>query len=329
MASIRKYPKGYRAQVYIKGQRDSGTFRTRREAEVWAFQREEELRGDSSKPDTHTLKQALERYAEEVSPTKRGERWEIVRISAFLKEPALPCSADLGSLTPDDFGKWRDARLRAVQSGTVRREIALLSAVLESARREWRWIESNPLRDMRKPKAPDHREVLISPFVALRMLRAMSYHSGPCRSATQAVAVAFLLALRTGMRAGELCKLKWVDVHDGYCHLPETKTVKRDVPLTYKAMRLIQSMAGWDDVFVFGMTAQTLDALFRRYRNRAGLSGFTFHDSRHTAATMLSRKLDVLTLCKMFGWKSTSQALTYFNPTPESIRQQLERGRSR
>lgn len=59
MASIRKYPKGYRAQVYIKGQRDSGTFRTRREAEAWAFQREEELRGGAAHSAARTLKQAL------------------------------------------------------------------------------------------------------------------------------------------------------------------------------------------------------------------------------------------------------------------------------
>lgn len=328
MSSIKPHSKGYRAQVYVKGQRDSGTFRTKREAEAWAFRREEELRKGKAE-EVHTLKQALERYAEEVSPNKRGERWEVVRISAFLKEPSMPCSADIRSLTPEDFGVWRDARLKVVQTGTVRREIGLLSAALETARLEWKWIDVNPLRDMRKPKAAAHRDIVITMPQVRRMLRVMSYHSGPCKSATQAVGVAFLLALRTGMRAGEICNLKWGDMRDGFCHLPVTKTVKRDVPLTYQAMRLIRSMAGWDDVFVFGIKAQTLDALFRRYKTRAGMSGFTFHDSRHTAATMLSRRLDVLPLCKMFGWKSTSQALTYFNPSPNSIRQQLERGQSR
>ncbi len=81
-------------------------------------------------------------------------------------------------------------------------------------------------------------------------------------------------------------------------------------------------------VKVLGLSSQTLDALFRRYRQRAGLSGFTFHDARHTAATMLARRLDVLTLCKMFGWKSTSQALTYYNPTPAQIKRMLERPRA-
>lgn len=182
----------------------------------------------------------------------------------------------------------------------------------------------NPIKDMRKPRSPDHRDVVITPLQAIKMLRAMSYHRGLCKSSTQAVCVAFLLAMRTGCRAGELCGLRWKDVKDGFISV-DGKTGKRDVPITYKSKRLIDSMLGWDWILVFGLSTQTLDALFRRYRKRAGLDGFTFHDTRHTAATMLAPRLDVLTLCKMFGWKSTSQALTYYNPTANDIRKRLER----
>ena len=334
MASISKYGKGYRAQVFTLGVRDSATFRTKREAEAWAFQREAEIR--NPKPsNSRTLEDALIRYRDEVSPTKRGERWELVRISAFIKEPALPTSCALSDLTTDDLGRWRDSRLKLVTPGAVLREISLLSAVLETARREWGWINENPLSDMRKPRSPDHREVIISPWLAIKMLKAMGYHrSGLCKSTTQAVCIAFLVAMRTGMRAGELCKLKWDDVKDGFFRVTGLergagKTGKRDVPMVRKVARLIESMRGFDNTYVFGMSSQTLDALFRRYRDRAGLSGFTFHDTRHTAATMLSGKLDVLTLCKMFGWRSTTQALTYYNPTPEQIRKRLERDQSR
>lgn len=52
-----------------------------------------------------------------------------------------------------------------------------------------------------------------------------------------------------------------------------TKPRPRNVPLEPKAKRIIDSMVGWDSVLVFGLAAQTLDALFRRYRDRAGLSG--------------------------------------------------------
>ena len=325
MASITKYRTGYRAQVFVGGVRDSATFRLRREAEIWAHRRENDLRNPP--PVVFTLRQALERYAEEVSPTKRGERWEIVRIAAFLRS-SLPIDSPINEITPDILGRWRDDRLREVKPGSVIRDCSLLSAIFETARREWRWIAVNPMADLRRPREPAHRDVTITPWQAIRMLRTMGYRRGPCKSSTQAVCVAFLLALRTGMRAGELCNLKWMDVRDGFCNLPVTETVARDVPLTAKAMRLVDSMRGFDRVYVLGLKSQTLDALFRRYRQRAGLGGFTFHDARHTAATLLARRLDVLTLCKMFGWKSTSQALTYYNPTAGQIKLMLERARS-
>ncbi len=80
-------------------------------------------------------------------------------------------------------------------------------------------------------------------------------------------------------------------------------------------------MRGWDASSVFGLKSQTLDALFRKNRKRADLSGFTFHDARHTAATRLamSRKVDALQLCKIFGWKNPKQSLAYFNPTASQI----------
>lgn len=327
MASIQKTAKGYRAQVYVRGIRDSQTFRTRREATAWAEARTLALRADAVKTpqERHTLADAMRRYAEEVSPSKRGGRWELVRIAALLRDANLPTGELLGELSPEPFGIWRDARLRQVQAGSVLREIALLSAIIETARLEWKWIDRNPLRDIRKPRMPDHREVVISPAQVRGILRATHYSPRlPARTVAQAVAVCFLVALRTGMRAGELAGLTWNRVAEDHAILPITKTIPRTVPLTRKATRLLEKMRGYDPETVFGLTPQTLDANFRKYRNRAGLAGFTFHDARHTAATMLARKLDVLDLCRMFGWTTTKHALVYYNPTASSIAQILD-----
>jgi integrase len=73
-------------------------------------------------------------------------------------------------------------------------------------------------------------------------------------------------------------------------------------------------MKGWDDDCVFGLKTASLDALFRKYRGRADLDGFTWHDTRHTAATMISKKVDVLDLCKIFGWTDPKMAMKYYNP---------------
>lgn len=325
MPSITKHSKGYRVQVYVRGKRDSKTFRTQREASAWGYARETELRAmqAASPGELHTLADAMRKYANEVSPSKRGHRWEEIRLEAMIRAADLPVNHKLAAITPDMIGQWRNFRLTQVGPGTVLREIGLLSAVLETARREWRWITVNPIADVRKPKMPDHREVLITRPQIKAMLRVMGYSpSRPIRTVAQACAVAFLIALRTGMRAGELCGVKWSDVYEGYCKV-NGKTGKRDVPLTAKAQRLIEAMRGYDPVYVVGVTPQSLDAMFRKYRKRAGLSGFTWHDSRHTAATWIAQKLHVLDLCKMFGWSNPARAMVYYNPKAADIAKRL------
>jgi integrase len=208
-----------------------------------------------------------------------------------------------------------------VGPASVLREISLLSSVFETARLEWRWVSSNPCRDIRKPAEAKHRERVLAWREIRQMLRQMGYQRHDKITTTgQAVAMAMLMAIRTGMREGELCKLTWDHVHSSHVHLPITKNGNpRDVPLSKGANRILGRMKGWDDELVFGLTTASLDALFRKYRKRAGLSGFTFHDTRHTAATMIAKKVQILDLCKMFGWKDPKMAMVYYNPHASSI----------
>lgn len=333
MASITPTASGYRAQVYVAGVRDSATKRTRREALAWAAARETEIREQKSLPAAvrFTLADALRRYRDEVCPGKRGQRWEILRINAMLRaDSGLAVERRIGEITPDILGEWRTQRSRTVKAGTILREIGLLSAVFEEARRVWKWIVVSPVTDMRKPPAPDHREVVIGRWQIRAMLRGFGYSPRcPIETKTQACAVAFLAALRSGMRAGELCRLEWDNMRPSWCVLKTTKTKPRDVPLTPQALRTIARMRGFHPRRVFGIDAATLDTLFRRTRAEVGLSGFTFHDSRHTAATWLAPCIDVLDLCKMFGWKDPKRAMTYYNPTAADIARRITQGQGR
>lgn len=328
MAKPKKTPEGtWRIQFMVGGVRDGGTFPTAREANEYQARRTAELLAvKSGKVGTvKTLRDALRRYAEEVSPTKRGESKEIIRLAAFERQ-SLPLDKKLASLTTADLALWRDSRLAVNARGSVLRDMTLLGSVLEVARREWQWIETNPMRDVKRPANPDHRQRVISGVEVRRMLRAMGYTRGPARSVSQAVACAFLLALSTGMRAGEICGLTWCRVRGDHVRLLETKNgTARDVPLSTVGRRIVARMEGFDAVLVFGITSQTLDALFRKYRDRAGLAGFTFHDTRHTAATRLalSGKVQALELCAIMGWKNPRQAMVYFNPTASQLAARL------
>ena len=322
MASIAAHKDGYRAQVYVAGQRDSKVFRTKREAFAWATAREVALREEAKKPlgKKHTLLDALRKYGEEVSPHKKGERWESVRLVAF--EKSLPVDLLIADVTPYALSQWRDQRMKIVTAGSVIREFSLLSHVFETARREWGWIETNPAGDVRRPAAPPHRDTVINRSQIRIMLRVMGYRRGPVRSVSHACACAFLIALRTGIRAGELCSLPWEKVYADYVAV-DGKTGPRDVSVTTRVVRVIEQLRGWDTDLVIGVKPATLDAMFRKYRAKAGLEGFTFHDSRHTAATWLAHRLNVLDLCKMFGWKNPKMAMVYYNPTASDITKRL------
>jgi integrase len=157
-----------------------------------------------------------------------------------------------------------------------------------------------------------------------KILRALGF---PKRALPRhAVAHAFLLALLTGMRQGELASITWANVKPNYIHLPDTKNGKsRDVPLSSMAKAVVQRMRGYHAESMFHITAASIDTHFRNARDRAGLEGFTWHDTRHTAATRIGRSgvWSVLELCKAFGWSDPKMAMIYVNPTGDDLAAKL------
>jgi integrase len=329
MATFYRLPSGrWRAQIKTKGARDSESFPTKSAAIRWAADREAQLEHEASAgPERlYALSDVLTRYRDEVTPARRGARAERTRIDAMIRHYPGLVSLKLAALTPERLGQWRDERLLEVKRSTVTRYMTVITSALEHARREWRWIKVNPMRDVKRPAGTKHRERTLQWREIRRMLKAAGYAPGRCKTVTEATARAMLFALRCGMRAGEVCALRWEDVHSDYARVELQKGIVeegRDVPLSRGARRVLEGMRGWDDRLVFGFHRQTLDAMFRKLRMRAGLTGFTYHDTRHTAATIISRKVDVLTLCKIFGWKDLKRALTYYNPSASEIAKRL------
>lgn len=332
MASIEKTASGeYRARVKRRGERDSKTFALRRDAVAWAKHREDEIdrRADRTLGEVRTLGDALRRYAAEVAPTHKGERWEQIRLAAMERQ--LPITLPLARITHEHLTRWRDARSAVVSPDSVRREMALLGSVLTHARRDWRWIADSPMADVRRPRSSPHRNRVMTRGELRAILRALKHRRGRPATMKGIVALALLLALRTGMRAGELTGMQWALVADRSVTLPATKNGSaREVPLSRKAVRLLDRARGLDDVLVLPVGTQTLDALFRAARDAAGIDGLRWHDSRHTAATRIGAtvgqpgRLSFPEFCKMFGWRDPRMALTYTNPSADALADKLD-----
>lgn len=329
MASFHRRGSVWRALLCVNRIRDSRTFATKKEAQAWAARRETELLmatavGSDASP--HTLAEALTRYAKEISPTHKGQDWEIVRLRSFSKQALFPRDRWLHEITVKELMAWRDARLASVSAGAVLREISLLSSVFEAARRQWLWIAENPVHSLVKPRAPASRDKLLTRTEIRQVLRALKHNPQADHPTlvTQTVAIAFVLGLRTGMRASELCGLTWDRVYPGYVRLPVTKNgTARDVPISKKAARIIGKMRSWDEKRVLALDPRTLDALFRKAKKAAGIENVVFHDTRHWAATQLGKKLPILDLCRAFGWKNPKMAMVYYNRSAADIAQLL------
>lgn len=323
MATYKKLQSGrWQAQVARSGVRRARSFRTKREAQDWAS-REEYLitEGDAATAAAQKLRDVFGRYAREVSATKRGERWEVIRLERLSKDKIADIR--VSEVTPSDFADWRDRRLTEVAPASVSREMTLMSAVMNVARREWGLIKVNPLADVRKPSPPPPRDRRVSPDE----IDALVKEAGTDLSRVRARAVhAFRFAVETAMRAGEIVGLTWenVDAERRVAHLPRTKNgSSRDVPLSTAAVALLQDLPGREGR-CFDLRSDQLDVMFRRARDGAGIENLRFHDSRHEAITRLARKVDVLPLARIVGHKDIKMLMVYYNETAEDLARRLD-----
>lgn len=309
-----------RVKVMRKGVTYTATFRSKVLAEAWAA-------GYTGAPrNVTTLADALRAYSAKVSPTKRGSRWERIRLAKFLRD--LPFAGKpIDRIVADDISVWRDDRLAEVSGSSVMRELTVLSAVFQWARLEKGWIQTNPCHSIRWPKGNPPRKRRVTPADTKAILGALGWRRRQVQSMNDQVAVAFLLAIETAMRAGELLSLspEQVFLDRRYVHLDKTKNGdSRDVPLSKEAVRLFRLLVPHDGR-MFQLRSGSLDTLFRRARDAAGLVDLHYHDARREACTRLSKKLEVMELAAMTGHRDLRTLMrVYYSPEPMEAARKLD-----
>jgi integrase len=173
-----------------------------------------------------TLGDLLRKYGEEVTPTKKGRDKEKFRLRILQR--SLLSGVSLRNLKSHHVTRFREDRLKEVSSGTVLKDLGLLSAVINTGRTEWgleNVIRTNPVSMISKPKAPRPRDRRLEAGELERLL------AGSPNAWFKRVV---LFAIETEMRRGEILSLTWENVHlkKRYAHLPDTKNGdNRDAPL--------------------------------------------------------------------------------------------------
>jgi len=323
MASIQRSRGGWRVQVVVDGRRLSRCFKRKAEAKAWAMA--QEMKQDDQVLPDYTWAQALDKFQEKVSCHRAGAQWEKPRLERFAQ--AHFAGLRLGDLRAEAFAQWRDARLQQVKPGTVAREMTLMRAVLETARRDWHWLHHNPMKDVRWPKCPNGRARRILPQEEAALVAAFGLNQGlKAHTCTQRVGLAFLLALETGMRSSEMLSLTWPHIHlkQRYVRLPKTKNGDtRDVPLSRRAVAILQTLPQQSGP-VFQLTAAQRDALWRKVRDKTGIADLHFHDSRAEAIWRLPKKLNVLDLARIIGHRDPKSLMIYYNDSASELAKLLD-----
>jgi integrase len=352
MAYFRKLPSGsWRAEVEVQGHRETrGGFATKGEAREWAAQVEADARaGSLGKWPAKTLDDALERYSREVSSGKGSSRFELGLIARIRRDfPAL-CALPFSTIPPDKLNEWMQARLGQVKPATVQREANMLRNVWTVGAKVWRWCPmDSPWAYLKQPGKQPPRTRRVHWTEARRVLRRLGYiTSKPPHNTQSQIAHAWLIALRTAMRSGEILGLTRaaVNLETRVVRLDKHKTQHhtgrpRFVPITKQAARLLGVLCvaaenrqktgkkpaenRQEDERLFTVTAASKDALFRRAVDSCGIVGMTFHDSRAEALTLLSRRVDLLTLQKISGHADVNVLVnSYYRATPEQIAARL------
>lgn len=304
MATITKNSAGnWKAIIRKRGWPTSTkTFRTKRDASDWARRTEDEMvRGvyvDRAGAERLTLREALERYLREVSPTKRPST---AKREGQARDALVPSLGDyaLAALSPDVIATYRDGRLSEGKSAdTVRIELALLSHLFTTAIRKWRvGLVYNPVLNVRKPPSGAGRNRHLTADEEQRLVASCAQHSNPMLSWLVRV------ALHTGMRVGEIQTLRrdQVDLSRRIINLEQTKNGSaRTVPLSEKATATIrealENPIRPDDTDLIFWGEPGRDGTRRPYEfrpawrlmlERADIKGLRFHDLRHEAVSRL------------------------------------------
>ena len=330
MATIVQRGNKWRVQIRLRGVTRSNTFERHADAKAWAARTESQildgLQGNASR--NKTFGDIAQRYLEEVTPQKRGQREESYRIGRILQ--AHLSTIYLSDLRPQDIADWRDDRLKEVSSASVIREITTISAICNQAMREWGLLNDNPVLKISKPKPTKARTRRPTEQEIGELCKAMLLTEDTTKPelVTQRVALALLFAIETAMRAGEICGLTWNDMYltKRIAHLPITKNgSSRDVPLSKRAIEIIEKLKGIDEKSVFNVDAKTLDVLFRRARDKCEIEDLHFHDTRREALTRMSKKVPVEMLAKISGHKDLRILLNvYYRPEMSDIASMLD-----
>lgn len=211
-------------------------------------------------------------------------------------------------------------KIKTNKPATVNRHLATIKHMFTKAV-EWNMVEEDVLKRVRKVKLlqeNNRRLRYLTQEECQALIHACDAHAKPI----------VVMALNTGMRKGEILKLKWenIDLKNGFILLNQEQTKnseRKEIPINSTLRETLLKITRRLDipyVFYNPKTDKPYDNIVKSFytaMKRAGIRDFRFHDLRHTFASQLVMAgVDITTVKELLGHKTLTMTLRYSHLAP-------------
>ncbi len=239
------------------------------------------------------------------------------------------------SVTAREIEVWRDGLAESLSPASVAHHLTMLRAIFNRGVRDGK-LPSSPTLRVEFPRENNARLRYLTEDEEPRLIDALAERLRPLA----------IVAIHTGLRAGELLRLRWSDVDfgSGSIHVREAKSGEgRRLPLNQTGLAALRQLRGErpkviqlevrrgaiEGGHVFGPDGNalrmSLNREFRRAVKAAGIDELRFHDLRHTFASRLAmRGLDLYRIQTLLGHKTARMTMRYAHLSPGALRDAVE-----
>mgnify|MGYP000851692829 CR=1 FL=1 len=234
----------------------------------------------------------------------------------------------LEEITPFDIERMKielknglNAHGKPYQPATIKHQLVLLRRLFNVAIKWGMYDGKNPMVQVSMPKLDNQ----ITEYMTDDQIKSLlaTLETWPCRESSAFVKFAML----TGLRRGEIFKLRWgdVDLERGFITLREPKGGKTTMlPVSKEALDVLKSLPLQGE-FVFPGKGERMRTDFKgpweRIRKAAGLpENFRFHGLRHNFAShLVSNGVDLAVVGELLTHKDAKTTKRYAHLLPAAV----------
>ncbi len=265
-------------------------------------------------------------YVKLENKASEGQSGKVLRLVRYFKGQYL------NQITQFDIRRFMADRAKKVKPSTINRDVAMMKSMYNRAR-EWGVVQVNPVVGIKRLPENNERCRWLTEEEQNRLL-------AHCHGLTRTLVV---VALRTGMRWGEIVHLKWHQAPESnyvdfkqeiiYIHESLSKSGKsRWIPLGQVVkweLLNVPKQKDTDYIFLNSRTKKPLGSIknaFNRAVIKAKIDDFTFHSLRHTFASQLVRDgVDLYVVQKLLGHSSPKMTQRYAHLREDMLKDAIKK----